>query len=121
MAEILHREFVYLWYYFTIQLNQIFPYWVIGMVLGSAISVFAKGTIHNLFGKLQTKPWGWLGLIPASLLGIASPLCMYGTILLAASFSKMGMKDDLLAAFMMSSILLNPQLMIYTTFPIRRG
>ena len=114
MAEILHREFVYLWYYFTIQLNQIFPYWVIGMVLGSAISVFAKGTIHNLFGKLQTKPWGWLGLIPASLLGITSPLCMYGTILLAASFSKMGMKDDLLAAFMMSSILLNPQLMVYS-------
>lgn len=114
MAEILHREFVYLWYYFTIQLDQIFPYWVMGMVLGSAISVFAKGTIHNLFGKLQTKPWGWLGLIPASLLGIASPLCMYGTIPLAASFSKMGMKDDLLAAFMMSSILLNPQLMIYS-------
>ena len=36
MAEILHREFVYLWYYFTLQLGQIFPYWVLGMVLGSA-------------------------------------------------------------------------------------
>ena len=44
MAEILHREFVYLWYYFTLQLGQIFPYWVLGMVLGSAISVFAKGS-----------------------------------------------------------------------------
>lgn len=42
MAEIFHREFVYLWYYFTLQLGQIFPYWVLGMVLGSAISVFAK-------------------------------------------------------------------------------
>ena len=55
MAEILHREFVYLWYYFTLQLGQIFPYWVLGMVLGSAISVFAKGSIHALFGRLQTK------------------------------------------------------------------
>lgn len=114
MAEILHREFVYLWYYFTLQLGQIFPYWVLGMVLGSAISVFAKGSIHALFGRLQTKRLGALGLIPASVLGIASPLCMYGTIPLAASFSRLGMKDDLLAAFMMSSILLNPQLIIYS-------
>ena len=114
MAEIFHREFVYLWYYFTLQLGQIFPYWVLGMVLGSAISVFAKGSIHALFGRLQTKRLGALGLIPASVLGIASPLCMYGTIPLAASFSRLGMKDDLLAAFMMSSILLNPQLIIYS-------
>ena len=115
MAEILHREFVYLWYYFTLQLGQIFPYWVLGMVLGSAISVFAKGSIHALFGRLQTKRLGALGLISASVLGIASPLCMYGTIPLAASFSRSGMRDEWLAAFMMCSILLNPQLILYST------
>ena len=114
MAETIHREFVYLWYYFTIQFEQIFPYWVIGMLLGSAISVFAKNSIHGMFGKLQNKKLGVIGLIPASALGIASPLCMHGTIPLSASFSKMGVKDDLLAAFMMSSILLNPQLIIYS-------
>jgi hypothetical protein len=57
---------------------------------------------------------GLFGLIPASLLGIASPLCMYGTIPIAASFSEKGMRDDYLAAFMTSSILLNPQLLIYS-------
>ena len=41
-------------------------------------------------------------------------VCMYGTIPIAASFSRGGMKDDWLAAFMMSSILLNPQLIIYS-------
>lgn len=114
MTDILHREFVYLWYYFTVQLEQIFPYWVMGILLGSAVSVFAKGKIHALMGKLQINRFGIFGVIPASILGIASPLCMYGTIPLAASFSKMGMKDELLAAFMMSSILLNPQLIIYS-------
>lgn len=54
-------------------------------------------------------------MIPASLLGIASPLCMYGTIPIAASFSRHGMRHDWLAAFMMSSILLNPQLLLYST------
>ena len=114
MLEILHREWVYLWYYFTLQLSQIFRYWVLGMVLGSVISVFAKDHIHGLFRSLQGKRLGVLGIFIASALGIASPLCMYGTIPLAASFSESGMEDDWLAAFMMSSILLNPQLIFYS-------
>ena len=112
--DILRREFIYVWYYFSIQLEQIFGYWVLGMVLGSAVSVFGKNKIHSAFSALGDKKLGVLGLIPASLLGIASPLCMYGTIPIAASFSQKGMKDDMLAAFMMSSILLNPQLLIYS-------
>ena len=60
------------------------------------------------------KKTGWLGMIPASLLGIASPLCMYGTIPIAAAFSQQGIADDILSAFMMSSILLNPQLILYS-------
>ena len=112
--DILKREFIYLWYYFTVQLQQIFRYWVLGMVLGSAISVFGKNKIHSAFSALGDKKLGVLGLLPASLIGIASPLCMYGTIPIAASFSQKGMKDDMLAAFMMSSILLNPQLLIYS-------
>ena len=84
------------------------------MVLGSAISVSAKEHIHGLFRSLQGKRLGVLGVFAASALGIASPLCMYGTIPLAASFSESGMEDDWLAAFMMSSILLNPQLILYS-------
>ena len=114
MIEILRREAVYLWYYFSVQLGQIFWYWVLGMVIGSAVSVFAKDKIHGLFRSLGSKKLGVLGIIIASALGIASPLCMYGTIPIAASFSKSGMSDDWLAAFMMSSILLNPQLIIYS-------
>ena len=88
---------------------------ILGMVIGSLISVFAKDAIHGAFGKIRDKKWGVWGIIPASVLGIASPLCMYGTIPIAASFSRNGMRDDWLAAFMMSSILLNPQLIIYST------
>lgn len=112
--EILRRELVYIWYYFTVQLEQIFGWWVLGMVIGSAVSVFAKDSIHRAFRALQGKRLGVLGIAAASALGIASPLCMYGTIPIAASFSKSGMKDSWLAAFMMSSILLNPQLIVYS-------
>lgn len=115
MIDILHREFVYLWYYFDVQLRQIFWYWVLGIVLGSCVSVFLKDRIHGLFRSMSESKMGLVGIVPASLLGIASPLCMYGTIPLAASFSRSGMRDEWLASFMMCSILLNPQLIIYST------
>jgi len=114
MAEALRRGLIYFWYYFTIQLEQIFGYWALGMALGSFISVFGKEKIHQMFTALQGKKLGILGVIPASLLGIASPLCMYGTIPIAASFAEKGMEEDWLAAFMMGSILLNPQLLFYS-------
>ncbi|MDR3334149.1 MAG: permease [Treponema sp.] len=114
MPGLLGREVVYLWYYFTVQAEQIAGYYVLGICLGSVISVFGKAKIHALLTAIQGKKPGVLGLVPASLIGIASPLCMYGTIPIAASFSEKGVEDDWLAAFMMSSILLNPQLLFYS-------
>jgi uncharacterized membrane protein YraQ (UPF0718 family) len=114
MADIVKREFIYLWYYFSLQFQPIAGYWILGMALGSLISVFGKEKIHSLFTALRGKKLGLLGVIPASLLGIASPLCMYGTIPIAASFAEKGMEEGWIAAFVMSSILLNPQLLFYS-------
>ena len=114
MTDWIQREAIYLWYYLDIQIRQIAPYWALGIVLGSAVSIFGKRCIHSAFAKIGQRKISWLGVIPASLLGMASPLCMYGTIPLASSFSEQGVRDDYLAAFMMSSILLNPQLLIYS-------
>lgn len=114
MREAVSREFIYFAYYCEVQFEQIAPYYVYGTLIGSLISVFAKERIHALFVRICGSDAGVLGVIPASALGIASPLCMYGTIPLAASFSRCGVGDDWLAAFMMSSILLNPQLIAYS-------
>lgn len=114
LPALLHREAVYLWYYFTVQLEQILGWWVLGMLVGSAVSVFAKDAIRRALLSLRGGRAGALGIAAASALGIASPLCMYGTIPIAASLSRSGMRDDWLAAFMMSSILLNPQLLLYS-------
>ncbi|MDR3191582.1 MAG: permease [Treponema sp.] len=114
MFEILKRELIYLWYYFDIQFRQIAGYWILGMALGSFISVFGKEKIRSLFIRMRNARMGAFGIVPASLIGIASPLCMYGTIPIAASFAEKGMAEDWLAAFMMGSILLNPQLLFYS-------
>jgi uncharacterized membrane protein YraQ (UPF0718 family) len=39
---------------------------------------------------------------------------MYGTIPIAASCANKGLREDWLAAFMMSSVLLNPQMIVYS-------
>ena len=110
----LQRELTYLWYYFDVQVRQIALYWAVGILIGSLISVFLKDRIHGLLRRMNGARFGVFGLVPAALLGIASPLCLYGTVPLAASVSRGGLRDDWLAAFMMTSILLNPQLIIYS-------
>ena len=114
MIDVVRREAVYLCYYFTLQLKQILPYWLLGMLIGSLVSVFLKDAIHSLVRGLSGRHLGVAGIAAASALGIASPLCMYGTIPIAASFSQSGVKNEWLAAFMMSSVLLNPQLILYS-------
>ena len=112
--ELIKREIIYLWYYIDVQLRQLFIYWLIGILIGSFISVFAKDKIHKIMSETNEKKCGLLGIIPACVLGIISPLCMYGTIPIAASFAKKGMREDYIASFCMASILLNPQLIIYS-------
>ena len=110
----LHRELIYIWYYVSLQFRQIFVYWAAGIVIGSLVSVFLKKRIHGWMAGLAHRRVGIWGILPASALGILSPLCMYGTVPIAASFAKSGMREDWIAAFMMSSLLLNPQLFLYS-------
>ena len=114
MLDILYREFVYFWYYFALQFEQIFGYWALGIVIGSFVSVFLKNKIHGMMASMNGKRMGIIGIIPAALLGMLSPLCMYGTVPIVASFAKNNKREDWIAAFMMSSVLLNPQLFFYS-------
>ena len=94
MAEILKTEWIYFWYYFTLQFSQIFWYWVAGMLIGSVVSVFFKDKIHALMRNMKSDGSSIVGIIFASILGVASPLCMYGTIPIAASFREAASKTN---------------------------
>lgn len=99
-------------FWIVYQFKMIFPYWAVGLVAGSLVSVFAAEKIGRLAGRLER---GGLGSIAAAaLLGAASPICMYGTIPLIASFGRKGLPQHLIAAFMVSSILINPNLLLFS-------
>ncbi len=52
---VIQREFTYLWYYFSVQFEQIFKYWLLGMLIGSGISVFLNNSIHEVMRSLNSK------------------------------------------------------------------
>jgi len=97
------------------QLQLIAPYWAAGLLVGSFASVY-------LLDKIAVKMSGLSGakgsrlphICIASFLGIASPLCMFGTVPVIAALGKKGLPAYLLAAFMISSVMLNPNLLMLT-------
>lgn len=99
---------------FWLQIRMIAPYWAGGLIAGSLVSVFLS---EKIIGKIAALASGRFWLIPlcaASLLGIVSPLCMYGTVPIIAALGKKGIPQRLLASFMVSSILLNPNILFLT-------
>jgi uncharacterized membrane protein YraQ (UPF0718 family) len=54
-AEILKREFIYAAYYFEIQFRQIFFYWILEILIGSADLVFVKKKSAEFFRTSRKK------------------------------------------------------------------
>ena len=105
-------ELTMLAYNIWFQLKQIAPYWALGLIAGSLVSVFLSEKITGKMAVLSTGRLWFFPVCIASFLGIVSPLCMYGTVPVMAALGKKQVPQHLLAAFMISSVLLNPNLFI---------
>lgn len=114
MTTYLFDELNFIWYFFSFQFKTFFPYWIAGLIAGSFISVFGATKIGMIVVGLNYKKYSIVGIILASLLGAISPLCMYGTVPLVAALGRKGVAEYLIAAFMVSSILINPNLFIFS-------
>lgn len=96
------------------QILLITPYWSFGLVAGSLVSVFLS---HRITGKVSSLSGVGLCLpqmAVASFLGIVSPLCMFGTVPVITALGKKGLPGYLLVSFMISSVMLNPNLFFLT-------
>jgi len=91
-----------------LQLLMIGPYWAAGLVAGSLVSVYFSGAIAAKLTALAAEKF-WV-ICFAAFLGMVSPLCMFGTVPLIAALGQKGVPQHILAAFMVSSVLLNPNL-----------
>lgn len=97
-----------------LQLRRIGPYWAIGTLAGSLVSVFLSGRLSAAMARPRRGGLAPIECAVASLLGAASPVCMYGTIPIIASLARGGAPQYVLASFMVSSILINPNLFAFS-------
>jgi uncharacterized protein len=98
----------------ALQLARIAPFWAAGILVGSLVSVFLSGAVSAAVTRMGGATQGPVRLLLAVLLGAASPVCMYGTIPILAGLGRNGVPQHLLAAFMVSSILINPNLFVFS-------
>ncbi|MCX8131060.1 MAG: permease [Clostridia bacterium] len=106
-------EISYIFYLVVYQFRLIAPYWFAGVIAGAVISTYAGDFIGKLVLSLKGKEkFSPVAAGSAAFLGVVSPLCMYGTVPLIAYLGKNGAPQYLLATFMVSSILLNPNLLL---------
>ncbi len=100
------------------QFRLIFVYWVAGIIAGAAVSVFLGPRLKQLTANITGKRNGAIAVVLAALLGAASPMCMYGTIPLIAALGRKGMPEYVISSFMVSSILINPNLFVFSSLAL---
>jgi len=89
---------------------EILPYLIVGIIIGEALK-YKK--LHNLVEKFRSRNL-FLSTLIASVLGMISPLCTYGTVPVVMRLNSSGVPISILIVFLTSSSMMNPQLFIMT-------
>lgn len=91
-------------------IQQLAPYLIAGIVIAALVNTFASR--KKLAGLFQGRRW-WL-LPVASLVGVVSPACTYGTVPIFMEMIKGGAPMAPAATFLVASALVNPQIFLLT-------
>lgn len=92
----MRRELIYIWYYFDVQLRQIFWYWVLGILLSALFQRYVpQDLMTELFGGNEA-----FGVLMAATIGVPLYACGGGTIPLLQSWLLDGMSMGSAGAFM---------------------
>ncbi len=100
------------------QITLIVPYWISGILLSSILLVYARAPLEKTALKLQSS--GSSASLPllkhlaAVFLGAASPITLHGVVPLILAMAAAGTPPSILAAFAVSSLLINPTILIYS-------
>lgn len=96
------------------QVLTICPYWLSGLISGNGLTLFGSDKIQKLAIKISDSKFTALKITSASVLGAASPITMHGMVPLIVIMGGRGVSEYILAAFIISSILINPNVFIYS-------
>lgn len=104
----------YLTYLVIVQFRQIMTFWLLGLLAGAYISTYGGKTVQHLASKVSEGGNLIWGLLLASVLGALSPITMYGMIPLLAILIQSKVRQSFITSFIITSILINPNVFIYS-------
>ncbi|MEX1375906.1 MAG: permease [Eubacteriales bacterium] len=104
-------DFIYLVLY---QLKLIVPFWAVGILAGSVLSVYFDSQLTNLLNKINNYKSIYLAIIIGSVLGALSPITMYGMVPIVILMHSKGMHQSVLISFIVTSVLINPNVVFYS-------
>ena len=101
---------------FLLQLIRIIPYWLAGIVLGAVLKTFQRNNIDRILIKVFNWKSRLLLIATSSILGAVSPITLFGVIpiLYALDVESNPTIEPAIVAFITSSILVSPNIFIFT-------
>ena len=96
------------------QLKLILPFWLGGILLGGIIAAYFSERLSAMLERLRDYKRPHLSIILGSLIGAISPVTMHGMIPIVMVMHKKGMPQPILASFIISSVLINPNVFFYS-------
>lgn len=98
--------------YFQIRL--ITPYWIAGLITGALLSAFFKGALSSMARFLRKMKVPLFGAVLASFLGAFSPVTLHAAVPVILVAARMNVPEDILISFMIASVLINPNIVIFS-------
>lgn len=97
-----------------VQIKQILPFWAAGITIGALMGVYGEKAIVGLSEYISGRKAVIIKLILAAVLGALSPITMYGMIPILMLLARNRVNQGVLASFMVTSVLINPNVFIYS-------
>jgi len=85
-----------------------------GMLAGAVISVYGKSRFWHLAASMPAKKHIAVRLAAAAVLGAASPITIFGAVPILAAFGELNANRSLISSFIITSVLINPNVFIYS-------
>lgn len=103
-----------LFHYIFVQFKQILPFWLSGLAVGSIIVTFGREVVTRFAVKLPGRRNAIIASFMAAALGAVSPVTLHGAIPVLAALMQLNVGQHIIAAFLVSTVLINPNLVIYS-------
>lgn len=101
-------------YYILLQIKQIVPFWILGLIIGAVVSAYKEKLILHIPYEALEKAYLIPKCILAALIGALSPITMYGTLPILAAFARLKIKQSVISSFLITSIMINPNVFIFS-------